>query len=77
MKIGVSGQLEGTHEAKFHLLIDKKAMMTATALEENKTQAAAARIHAERRVNNAVRNVNAALEEADRQQRAAPPQPRP
>ena len=53
MKIGVSGTLEGTHEAKFHLLIDKKAMLAATALragEETRTQAAQARIEAARRV---------------------------
>lgn len=60
MKIGVSGQLDGTLEAKFHLLIDKKAMLNATAAEENKTQAAAARIEAERRINNAFRPVNVA-----------------
>ena len=50
LNIGLSGVLQGTHEAKFHLLIDKKkAAQRGVVAEENKTQAAAARIQAERR----------------------------
>ena len=45
LNIGLSGVLQGTHEAKFHLLIDKKkAAQRGVIVEENKTQAAAARI---------------------------------
>ena len=53
LNIGLSGVLQGTHEAKFHLLIDKKkaaGQRLGAIVEENKTQAAAARIQAERRL---------------------------
>ena len=47
LSIGLSGVLEGTNEAKFHLLIDKRkttAAATGQNMEENKTQAAMARV---------------------------------
>ena len=39
LNIGLSGVLQGTHEAKFHLLIDKKkaAAQRGVVAEENKT----------------------------------------
>jgi len=43
MNIGISGVLEGTREAKFHLLIHRRRL---GAVEENKTHAAAARVQA-------------------------------
>ena len=51
INIGLSGALQGGTKAKFHLLIDKKKL--TPKVEENKTQAIAGRIQAERRARQA------------------------
>ena len=47
INIGLSDAFQGDTKAKFHLLIDKKKF--TPNVEENKTQAIAGRIQAERR----------------------------